>query len=209
VAENAPLKIAVYFDWQNAYKTAREAFGLMNMPNERGNFSPYRLARLLAAANGRGKSGGELVRVEVHRGLPSQRRDPTGYAANRRQAAAWEAERRGIVIPKLRPLRYPRNYPTEPAVEKGVDVQLAAGAIEASLTKLCDVAIIVSHDADLLPVPETISRVLGGHRVETASWSSPTFQNRLRPKPAVYHHLISQQVFEAIETPVNYAHAQR
>ncbi len=206
--ENAPLKIAVYFDWQNAYKTAREAFGVLNMPNEHGNFSPYRLARLLAAANGRGKGGGELVRVEIHRGLPSQRYDPTGYAANRRQSAAWEAERRGIVIPKLRPLRYPRNYPAEPAVEKGVDVQLAAGAIEASLTKLCDVAIIMSHDTDLLPVPETISRVLGGHRVETASWSSPTFQSRLRPKPAVYHHLISRQVFEAIETPVNYAHRQ-
>lgn len=208
VQENAPQKVAVYFDWQNAYKTAREAFDLLNMPNEHGNFSPYRLARILAAANGRGKTGGELVRVEVHRGLPSQRYDPTGYAANRRQSAAWEAERPGIVIPKLRPLRYPRDYPAEPAVEKGVDVQLAVSAIEASLTKRCHVAIIVSHDTDLLPVPETISRLLGGHRVETASWSSPSFQSRLRPKPAVYHHLISRQVFEAVETPVNYAHAQ-
>lgn len=209
MAENAPPKVAVFIDWQNAYKTAREAFGLLNMPNEHGNFSPYRLARLLAAGNGRGKDGGELVRVEVHRGLPSQRRDPTGYAANRRQSAAWEAERQGIVVPQLRPLRYPRNYPTEPAVEKGVDVQLAVNAIEASLTKQCEVAIVFSHDTDLLPVPETISRLLGGHRVETASWSSSHFQNRLRPKPAVYHHLISQKVFEAVEAPVNYAHAQR
>lgn len=94
-------------------------------------------------------------------------------------------------------------------MEKGVDVQLAVNAIEASLTKQCEVAIVFSHDTDLLPVPETISRLLGGHRVETASWSSSTFQNRLRPKPAVYHHLISQKVFEAVETPVNYAHAQR
>lgn len=208
VVEGTPKKVAVFIDWQNAYKTAREAFGLITMPNEHGNFSPYRLARLLAAGNERGKSGGELVRVEIHRGRPSQRHDPTGYAANRRQAAAWEAEKRGVVIPKLRPLRYPRNYPAEPAVEKGVDVQLAVNAIEASLTKQCDVAVIVSHDTDLLPVPETISRLLGGHRVETASWSSPTFQSRLRPKPAVYHHLISHQVFNMIETPVNYAHAQ-
>lgn len=209
VGENAPPRIAVYFDWQNAYKTAREAFGLSSLPSEHGNFSPYRLARLLAAGNGRGKNGGELVRVEIHRGLPSQRHDPIGYAANRRQAAAWEGERRGIVIPRPRPLRYPRNYPAEPAVEKGVDVQLAVSAIEASLTKRCDVAIIVSHDTDLLPVPEAIVRLLGGHRVETASWSSPTFHSRLRPKPAVYHHLISERVFKKIETPVNYAHAQR
>lgn len=208
MAESAPPKVAVFFDWQNAYKTAREAFGLLNMPNEHGNFSPYRLARLLAAGNGRGKDGGELVRVEVHRGLPSQRYDSTGYAANRRQSAAWEAERPGIVVPRLRPLRYPRNYPAEPAVEKGVDVQLAVNAIEASLTKQCEVAIIVSHDTDLLPVPETISRLLGGHRVETASWSSSTFQSRLRPKPAVYHHLITRKVFEAVETPINYAHAK-
>jgi hypothetical protein len=53
VESSAPPKIAVYIDWQNAYKTAREAFGLWNMPNEHGNFSPYRLALILAAGNGR------------------------------------------------------------------------------------------------------------------------------------------------------------
>jgi hypothetical protein len=37
-------KIAVFVDWQNVYKTAREAFGLTTLPNERGNFSPFRLA---------------------------------------------------------------------------------------------------------------------------------------------------------------------
>lgn len=58
MAENAPPKVAVFIDWQNAYKTAREAFGLLHMPNEHGNFSPYRLARLLAAGNGRGKDAG-------------------------------------------------------------------------------------------------------------------------------------------------------
>lgn len=83
------LRVAVFVDWQNAYKTAREAFGIRNMPNEHGNFSPYQLARLLAAGNGRGSEGGELVRVELHRGLPSQKHDQRGYAANRRQSAAW------------------------------------------------------------------------------------------------------------------------
>jgi hypothetical protein len=65
-------RVAVFYDWQNVYKTAREAFGWMNMPNEYGNFSPYQLARILAAGNGRGANG-QLVRVEIHRGLPSQR----------------------------------------------------------------------------------------------------------------------------------------
>lgn len=207
MTETPPLKVAVFIDWQNAYKTAREAFGMWEFPNEHGNFSPYRLARLLTAANGRGVAGAELVRVEIHRGLPSQKYDRTGYAANRRQAAAWIAENPAVVRPRMRPLRYPRNYPAEPAVEKGVDVQLAVSAIEATLTKQCDVAIIFSHDTDLLPVPETIARLVGRRHVETAAWTSPTFQSRLRPKPEVAHHPISEKVFETVETPVNYARA--
>jgi uncharacterized LabA/DUF88 family protein len=202
--EGSTQRVAVFFDWQNAYKTAREAFGLWNMPNEHGNFSPYRLARLLAAGNERGADG-KLTRVEIHRGLPSQRHDKQGYAANRRQSAAWMAENREIVVPILRPLRYPHNYPDEPEIEKGVDVNLALRAVERVLTDKCDVAIIFSHDTDLLPVPETIARLAGVEHVETASWSSEDFHYRLRPKPPVFHHLVSEQVFRAVETPVNYA----
>jgi hypothetical protein len=68
-------RVAVFIDWQNVYKTAREAFELRAEPNERGNFSPFNLARVLAAGNGRGTAA-ELVRVEVHRGS-SSRTTPT------------------------------------------------------------------------------------------------------------------------------------
>jgi hypothetical protein len=101
----APRRVAVYIDWQNVYKASRTAFGLQAMPNEFGNFSPLRLAETLAAANHR-LAAAELVRVEVHRGLPSASRDPVGYGANRRQAAAWMRENPELVIPRLRPLRY-------------------------------------------------------------------------------------------------------
>jgi uncharacterized LabA/DUF88 family protein len=199
-------RIAVFFDWQNVYKAAREAFGLQGLGNERGNFSPYQLARILAAGNDRGAEG-ELVRVEIHRGLPSSSRDPIGYGANRRQSAAWMAEDRSIVIPRLRPLRYPS--PTEPVqypVEKGIDVQMALGAVEQVLTNRCDVAIIFSHDTDLLPAVETICRLAGAARIETAAWSSHTFSRRLKQLPGVYHHSVSGAVFQRIETPVNYAY---
>lgn len=200
------VSVAVFYDWQNVYKTAREAFGWTNMPNEYGNFSPYELARILAAGNARGANG-RLVRVEVHRGLPSQRHDKLSYAANRRQSAAWMREAPQIVIPRLRPLRYPPDYPQGPASEKGVDVNLALGAIESVLMKICDVAVIFSHDTDLLPVPETLARLAGQDSVETASWVSATFRKRLRPKPAVYHHEVSAAVFQRVETRVNYAHS--
>ena len=205
VVADSPISVAVFIDWQNVYKTAREAFGLTNMPNEYGNFSPFQLARALAAGNGRGANG-RLVRVEVHRGLPSQRHDKQSYAANRRQSAAWMHEAPQLVIPRLRPLRYPQDFPQSPPVEKGVDVNLALGAIESVLTRLCDVAVMFSHDTDLLPVPETIARLAGSGSVETVSWVSTTFRKRLRPKPAVYHHEVSEAVFKRVETRVNYAH---
>lgn len=204
--DKQPVKVAVFIDWQNVYKTAREAFGMDEMPSEQGNFSPFKLARLLALANGRRETG-ELVCVEVHRGLPSQKQDPTGYAANRRQAAAWQRES-ALVVPKLRPLRYPFNFPAEQPIEKGVDVALAVSAIEATLRKRCQVAIIFSHDTDLLPVPETIARLAGAHRVETASWSSDWYRGRLRPKEPIFHHPITETVFELVEDPTNYAHKQ-
>jgi hypothetical protein len=103
------VRVAVFIDWQNVYRTARRAYRLDRLPSERGNFSPFRLSRLLAAANGRGTRG-ELVCVEIHRGLPSQKHDWVGYMANRRQEAAWIAENPRVVVPRLRPLRY-LSYP--------------------------------------------------------------------------------------------------
>ncbi|HEX5527369.1 MAG TPA: NYN domain-containing protein [Solirubrobacterales bacterium] len=197
------VRVAVFIDWQNVYMTARRAFGLERLPVERGNFSPYRLGCLLAAANGRGRRGC-IVKVEVHRGLPSQRHDRIGYIAAQRQAAAWRTENPKVVTPKLRPLHY-RNYPALPPTEKGVDVALAVSAIEATLRKRCDVAVLFSHDTDLLPVPEAIARIAGPEHIETASWASDSFQGRLRPGASAVHHSISQKAFEVIETPVNYA----
>jgi uncharacterized LabA/DUF88 family protein len=107
-------------------------------------------------------------------------------------------------MPRLRPLRY-RNYPEQPPAEKGVDVALAVSAIEAKLRNYCDVVIVFSHDMDLLPVPEAIARLAGPDHVETASWASTSFKQRLQPKAPVAHHRITRRIFEAVETPVNYA----
>jgi NYN domain len=206
MAEASSPRIAVFIDWQNAYMTAREAFGLGSLPNEHGNFSPFNLARVLAAGNGRGASGG-LVRVEIHRGLPSSSRDPIGYGANRRQAAAWEAESPGLVVPRFRPLRYPAPYAAiQTPVEKGNDVQIGVAVAESVLTGSCDVAILFTHDTDLLPVVEMVARVKGPQHVETASWASHIFNQRLRHVAGVCHHRISDAVFKRVETPINYAH---
>lgn len=198
-------KVAVFIDWQNTYKTAREAFGLTALPNERGNFSPFQLARILAAGHRRGTAA-ELVRVEIHRGLPNSSRDPVGFGANRRQATAWKREGGDLVVPRLRPLRYPPPYAEIQApVEKGIDVQLALAVAETILTDAADVAILFTHDTDLLPVVEMTARLKGSARIETAGWASHTFSQRLRHVPGVYHHAISSKLFQMVEQPVNYA----
>lgn len=92
------MRVAVYIDWQNVYNAARRAFGLTDLPTEEGQVSPLRVAHILASGNGRGAEG-ELVRVEVHRGLPNPSKDPIGYGANRRQSAAWMREDEELVIP--------------------------------------------------------------------------------------------------------------
>src|SRR3954468_10038291 len=85
------------------------------------------------------------------------------------------------------------------------DVALAVNAIEAKLRDHCDVVIVFSHDMDLLPVPEAIARLARPNQVETASWSSSSFRQRLRPRPPVAHHAITRNIFEGVETPINYA----
>lgn len=191
----------------NAYKGAREAFDLRGEGNERGNFSPFQLARILAAGNGRGAADGQLIGLEVHRGLPSSSRDPIGYGANRRQAAAWVKESSGLVVPRLRPLRYPPHREANQApVEKGIDVQLALAVVESVVPRACDVAVLFTHDSDLTPTVESIMRLAGASHIETASWRSHRYQTRLKARPGVHHHAISWEVFERIETPVNYAY---
>lgn len=201
------VRVAIFIDWQNVYWGAREAFGFERRPSGYGNFSPFQLGRLLAAANGRGCDG-RLVGVEVFRGQPSPARDRIGYAANRRQAAAWEAEAPGVVVSRTRPLRYPPTYPSNPPVEKGVDVELAVSALGAVLRSRCDVAVVFSHDSDLRPVPEAIADLAGAGCVETAAWIGPTFKQRISPKPVVAHHALTERVFRLVSTPVNYARKQ-
>lgn len=200
------IRVAVFMDWQNVYNAARRAFGWEAWPNEYGNFSPFKLARILAAGNERGRNG-TLVRVEVHRGIPSSAKDSRGFGANRRQAAAWTKESE-LVVPKLRPLRYPRDWPDSPPEEKGVDVDLALSLVEAVILKECDVAVLFSHDTDLVPAIDTAARLRGTKSIETASWVSELARQRLRSKQhrnSVYHHDISKQVFDLVADPVNYA----
>ena len=200
------VRVAVFIDWQNAYKSARAAFGWEAYPNEHGNFSPFQLARMLASRNQRGVRG-VVSRVEIHRGLPSPSKDQRGHSACRRQSAAWMKENEEVVIPRLRPLWYPRDWPNTEEREKGVDVQLALGLLECAVfDQLCDVAVLFTNDSDLLPVVERVARLRGETAIETASWAGHPNAPRLRSKLRIVHHSLTLQDFGSVERRINYGH---
>jgi len=201
--------VAVFVDWQNVYRAARDAFELRQAPPARGNFDPLAIARFLTAGNRRGNAG-RLVRLEIHRGLPPPNTNPKGHGAAIRQKAAWEALNPEIVSVKLRPVRV--NPESGDEEEKGIDVALACSAVEHVLMDRCDVAVIFSHDTDLLPPVETICRVRDPANIETASWRSDLYYKRIPPAKQVWgtpfgvvNQTLKVELFDEVETPINYA----
>ncbi len=200
------MRVAVFIDWMNVYKAAREAFGLTEASGVCGQVDPYRLGRVLAAANQRGASA-ELVRVEVHRGRPLPNQSPVGHAAATLQAQAWEASDPRIVKAQLRPLRL--NPESGRLEEKGVDVALAACAFEWAVIQEVDQVVIFSHDTDLSSIVEVIARIRGPEAVETASWFSSGYRKRIPPIEGVTNHHLRQRLFNAIEDQAHYGHRAR
>jgi len=190
----------------NVYKAAREAFRLTEESGARGQVDPYRVGRVLAAANRRG-SAAELARVEIHRGRPLPNQNSVGHAAATLQAQAWEESEPLIVKARLRPLRL--NPGTGRLEEKGVDVALAACAFEWAVIEAVDRVVIFSHDTDLSSIVEVIARTRGPATVETASWRSESFRKRIPPIDGVTNHSLSGRLFRAIEDRTHYGHRAR
>jgi uncharacterized LabA/DUF88 family protein len=157
-------RVGVFVDWQNCYRTARDAFGFHGRGLD-GNVKPLLLASLLATNR---PERGELTKVRIYTGRASQRHDPQTYAANRRQFAAWKASDPERVDLIARTLDYSLGRPRE----KGVDVALAIDIVRTSLIQPeHEVAVVVSADTDLLPALELLVAEGGEKSVEVASWT--------------------------------------
>ncbi len=171
-----PARLVVFLDYQNVYGGARQAFHSYHAPYTEGQIDPVKLAELLAP---RGIGSRELTEIRIYRGRPDSTRDPKGYGANLRQCSLWErSDPRVRVITRI--LRYPQNWPQEPAEEKGVDVALAIDVVTMAIRGEYDVAIVMSTDTDIKPALEAVTS-LGGNpypRCEVAAWSSPQGYSR-------------------------------
>jgi uncharacterized LabA/DUF88 family protein len=162
-------RVAVFFDWQNCYRSARDAFGFKGSGRD-GNVKPYVLALELAGKRLSGQGRGELTAVRIHTGQASQGRDRRTYAANRRQFQAWKNASPEVVEVIPRTLDYSTGRPRE----KGTDVALAIDLVRsACFEHEQDVSIVVSADTDLLPALELVVERVGATRIEVATWDGP------------------------------------
>lgn len=148
-------RLCVFFDGQNLYHSAKEAFGY-TYPN----FDPVALAQDVAHQN-----GWEDPTVRFYTGMPSPSFDP-------RWSQFWSSKlqvlgSRGVVT-FTRALRY-QKYETMNSdgskatkyigQEKGIDVRIAIDIVKGALRNEFDVALIFSQDQDLSEVADEVKSI--------------------------------------------------
>lgn len=201
-------RVAVFIDYQNAYKGARESFGLDSDHFTSGQIFPRRLGLLLTDRNRHLDAGRTLERVEVFRGEPSTKHSPKGQAAAQRQRRYWEAQER--VHPCTRPLKYyPSGYDAAgnrrfSPREKGIDVLIALHMVMGAMRNEYDVAVLMSGDTDLLPAVETVIEL--GKVCEVASWTN-RFPLKLRSR-RLWCHWLQRKDYDFVADPTDYTMPQ-
>jgi NYN domain len=169
---NAPMAkpVFVFVDSQNSYMRARAIFDLKDADYTYGQTHPIKVARLITQKLGISYN---LLQVRVYRGLPSNKFDPKGYGAVRKQTAIWRKSEKVEVI--LRPIHYPRNWPNSLSNEglpreKGIDVQLAIDFVRFAIAGKFEAGIILSMDNDLKPALEFVGKEFPDIEIGVASW---------------------------------------
>jgi hypothetical protein len=135
-----------------------------------GHFFPAKMAEMICRRPPPGFSR-VIKQVRVYTGQPDSTKEPTPYAAHRRQTQTWRDRRIHVIT---RPLRYPRDWPKERPQEKGIDVALAIDFVAMAFDREHDVGILASTDTDLKPALEFVIQRCPGVRAEVVSWGSPT-----------------------------------
>jgi len=198
-------RVCVFIDAQNVYMGARDSFFERSDPRPTGQIAPMALGVLLCGrANPYQPSGTQrtLEQVRIYTGRPDPSKDPSTYAAHRRQCAAWERSG-AIVIP--RSLRYPGKWPKERAQEKGIDVQLAIDFVAGAIDGTYDTGIISSTDTDLLPAIEFVANRYGQERAETAAWYSDRRRSELRSQTiTTWCHRLKLADYSTVGDPRDY-----
>lgn len=176
-AEPAVKRTVAFFDGQNLFYAAKNAFGYA-WPN----FDPLKLAQTVCQTQ-----GWQLDATFFYTGLPSPQDDPFW---NHFWTAKLAQLARVGVRTFSRHLKYRNQTVQLPAggtttvlvgSEKGIDVRLALDVVATARDNTCDVALIFSQDQDLSEVADEVRAI----SIQQNRWiklacafpSSPTYAN--------------------------------
>jgi uncharacterized LabA/DUF88 family protein len=142
-------RTVVFVDYQNMYRSAREAFGWESKGGHFGSFRPYGLGRQLVRDESR-----VLTQVRVYTGLHTPHRNPVQHGQMQRRMLAWVAAAPDKVQVFPRSLAYDASGR---AREKGVDVELAIDIVSLAIDDAFDVLAVASADTDLAPAVQFVA----------------------------------------------------
>lgn len=202
-----PARIVVFVDYENVHRSALDCFWPRGTGRSAGHLDPLRLGRLLVARRTANGLPSALAGVRVYRGRPNSAHQPIAAAANDRQADEWSRSPSVTVV--RRPLRYPRSWPAEPAVEKGIDVALAVDIVRlAGIEDTYDVGIVFSGDTDLLPALEAVLELRCGH-LEVAAWKGGSKRLRFDGTSRPWCHWLDEADYAQVVDPIDYTKPRR
>ena len=148
-------RAVVFFDGQNLFHHARDAFGY-----EYPNYCPFRLASRVCL-----DMGFNLQEIRFYTGIPDAQKNPFWHHF---WSAKLLAMSRLGVRTFSRSLRYRKkairlkdgiDFSTEVSEEKGIDVRIAIDVMRMARKNLLDVALIFSQDQDFSEVADEVRTV--------------------------------------------------
>jgi NYN domain len=153
--EPAEKRAVAFFDGQNLYRHAKEAFG-----HHYPNYDPVKLFNAVCVHKGWKHFG-----VRFYTGTPTAIKSPMwhGFWSNKLLAL-----RRAGVLVYSRPIRYREVEVQAPdgsffiidsPQEKGIDIRLALDVVRLALSKQFDVGVIFSQDQDLSELCDEIKEI--------------------------------------------------
>ena len=154
-AGSAPNRAIAFFDGQNLFAAARDAFGF-NTPS----YGVPRLAQAIAL-----ERGWDLIETHFYTGLPNRQEHPRLHHHWTLRLRRMRAE--GVVV-TARPLRRRRRrarLDDGAAVEftvleeKGIDVRIALDVVRAVLAGACDVVLLFSQDQDFAELADEVRAI--------------------------------------------------
>jgi len=155
IAGSAPKRVIAFFDGQNLFAAARDAFGFTTP-----SYGVPRLAQAIAL-----QRGWDLTETRFYTGMSNRQENPRLHHHWTLRLRRMRAE--GVVV-TARPLRRRRKHARlddgttatfTVLEEKGIDVRIALDVVRAVLAGSCDVVLLFSQDQDFAELADEVRAI--------------------------------------------------